>query len=72
MSNDRVGVSPIPAHRPLQSLSMETFASNWPVILVVLGLVLVGMWLIRRLVKLAFIGVAIGAVALFVWPILAT
>ena len=47
---------------------MEWFSENWPVLLVVLGLLLVFMGLLRKLVKLAFFGVAIGAVALVIWP----
>jgi hypothetical protein len=47
---------------------MDWFASNWPVVIVVLGLLLVFMGLLRKLVKLAFFGVAVGVIALFVWP----
>lgn len=47
---------------------MDWFSENWPVLLVVLGLLLVFMGLLRKLVKLAFFGVAIGAVALVIWP----
>lgn len=48
---------------------MEFFADNWPVLLVVLALVMVFMGLLRRLVKLAFWGVAIGALGLVIWPL---
>lgn len=51
---------------------MEWFAENWPVILVILAVVLLFMGLIRKLVKLAFIGVALGAIGLFLWPLVAT
>lgn len=47
---------------------MEWFSENWPVLLVVLGLLLVFMGLLRKLVKLAFFGVVIGVVALVLWP----
>ncbi len=47
---------------------MEWFSENWPVLLVVLGLLLVFMGLLRKLVKLAFFGVVIGVVALVIWP----
>lgn len=47
---------------------MDVFADNWPVILVVLAVVLIFMGLLRKLVKLAFIGVALGAIGLFIWP----
>ena len=50
---------------------MEWFASNWPVVLVALAVVLVTLGLIRRLLKLAFIGVAVGALAIVIWPALA-
>ncbi len=51
---------------------MEWFAENWPVILVILAVVLLFMGLIRKLVKLAFIGVALGALGLFIWPLVAS
>ncbi|MEL7155827.1 MAG: hypothetical protein AAFN30_04425 [Actinomycetota bacterium] len=51
---------------------MEFFADNWPVIIVVLGVLLVVMGVLRRLVKLAFIGAVIGVLALVVWPMVAT
>ncbi len=51
---------------------MEWFADNWPVLLVVLAALLVFMGLLRRLVKLAFIGVAVGALGLVIWPLVAT
>ncbi len=47
---------------------MEWFSENWPVLMVVLGLLLVFMGLLRKLVKLAFFGVVIGVVALVIWP----
>lgn len=47
---------------------MEWFVSNWPVLLVVLAVVMVGTAVIRKLAKLAFIGVVIGVIGLVVWP----
>lgn len=51
---------------------MEWFADNWPVLLVVLALLMVFMGVIRKLVKLAFIGVVVGAIGLVIWPMIAT
>lgn len=51
---------------------MEWFSANWPVLLVVLGLLLVFMGLLRKLVKLAFFGVVIGVVALVLWPMVSS
>lgn len=48
---------------------MDWFADNWPMILVVLALFIIGAGLIRRVAKLAFVGVAMGAVGLFLWPL---
>lgn len=45
------------------------FAANWPVILVALAAFIVLAGVLRKLAKLAFIGVAIGALGLFLWPI---
>ena len=47
---------------------MDAFADNWPVILVVLAVALIFVGLLRKLVKLAFMGVALGAIGLFIWP----
>ena len=46
---------------------MEWFASNWPVILVVLAVALVVLGLLRRLVKLAFMGVALAVIGFAIW-----
>ena len=48
---------------------MEWFADNWPVLLVGLAVLMVFMGLIRKLVKLAFIGVAIGVIGLILLPL---
>ncbi|MDH4074554.1 MAG: hypothetical protein OEY41_15825 [Acidimicrobiia bacterium] len=51
---------------------MEWFSENWPVLLVLLGLLLVFIGLIRKLIKLAFVGVAVGVVALVLWPMVSS
>jgi hypothetical protein len=48
---------------------MDSFANNWPAILVVLALFLVFLGLLRRLVKLAFFGALIAVAGLLIWPI---
>ncbi len=47
---------------------MNWFIDNWPLILVALALFIIVAGLIRRVAKLAFLGVAIGALGLVVWP----
>jgi hypothetical protein len=49
---------------------MDWFVDNWPVVLVALGVFIVVTGLMRKVAKLAFIGVAIGGIALVLWPIL--
>lgn len=56
----------------LYDAPMEFFADNWPVILVALGALLLVMGLLRRLVKLAFMGAVLGVLALVIWPMVAT
>lgn len=51
---------------------MEFFADNWPIVLVALGALLVVMGLLRRLVKLAFLGAVVGVLALVIWPMVAS
>lgn len=51
--------------------SME-FQTDWPVILVGLAVVIIATGLIRKLAKLAFVGVALGAIGLFIWQSLGT
>ncbi|MCP3987884.1 MAG: hypothetical protein GY724_02320 [Actinomycetia bacterium] len=51
---------------------MEWFEGNWPVVLVVLAVALVFTGLLRRLLKLAFLGAAIGVVGLIIWPMVAS
>ncbi len=45
------------------------FAANWPVILVALAAFVVLAGVLRKLAKLAFVGVALGAIGLFLWPL---
>jgi hypothetical protein len=47
---------------------MDWFADNWPMLLVALGIFIVLSGLVRRLAKLAFLGVAVGVFGLIVWP----
>ncbi len=47
---------------------MNWFADNWPMLLTALAVFLVAAGLARRVAKLAFIGVALGAFGLVVWP----
>ena len=51
---------------------MEWFEGNWPIILVVLAVTLVLTGLLRRLVKLAFIGAVVGVIGLVLWPMVAS
>ncbi|MGH1488368.1 MAG: hypothetical protein ACRBK7_03085 [Acidimicrobiales bacterium] len=48
---------------------MDWFGNNWPVLLVALALFIIGAGLMRKIAKMAFLGVAIGALGLFLWPI---
>ena len=44
------------------------FAEQWPLILVALAVFIVLTGLLRRVAKLAFVGVALGAIGLVLWP----
>jgi hypothetical protein len=48
---------------------MDWFADNWPIVLIALAVFIIAAGMIRRVAKLAFIGVAIGALGLVVWPL---
>ena len=50
---------------------MEWFEGNWPVVLIGLAVFVVATGLLRRLAKLAFMGVALGVIGLVLWPIIA-
>ncbi len=45
------------------------FSNNWPIILIALAVFIVGAGLMRKVAKMAFLGVAIGVIGLFLWPI---
>lgn len=47
---------------------MNWFADNWPLLLVALALFIIATGLMRRVAKLAFLGVVLGAFGLFIWP----
>lgn len=49
---------------------MDWFADNWPALLIGLGIFVVVSGLVRRVAKLAFLGVALGVIGLVVWPML--
>ena len=51
---------------------MDWFANNWPMLLIALGVFVVLSGIIRKLAKLAFLGVAIGVLGLIVWPVVST
>ncbi|MGB5759298.1 MAG: hypothetical protein WBM50_20460 [Acidimicrobiales bacterium] len=47
---------------------MNWFIDNWPLILVVLAMFIILAGLMRRVAKMAFFGLAVGAVGLVIWP----
>lgn len=51
---------------------MDWFASNWPIVLIGLGVFIVISGLIRRVAKLAFVGLAVGVFGLVIWPMVST
>ncbi len=51
---------------------MDWFASNWPTLLIGLGVFIVISGLIRRVAKLAFLGLALGVFGLFIWPMVSS
>ncbi|MEM7272345.1 MAG: hypothetical protein AAF547_04630 [Actinomycetota bacterium] len=51
---------------------MDWFADNWPLVLVALAAFIIVTGLMRRVAKLAFIGVALGALGLVLWPMVST
>lgn len=44
------------------------FADQWPLLLVALAVFIIVTGLLRKVAKLAFIGIAIGAIGLVLWP----
>lgn len=51
---------------------MEWFVDNWPTLLIVLGVFIVLSGLVRRVAKLAFLGIALGVVGLIIWPMVSS
>lgn len=51
---------------------MDWFAANWPTVLIGLGIFIVLSGLVRRVAKLAFLGVAVGVFGLIIWPMVST
>jgi membrane-bound ClpP family serine protease len=51
---------------------MDWFANNWPMLLIVLGVFIVLSGLMRKLAKLAFIGIAVGVLGLILWPMVSS
>jgi hypothetical protein len=47
------------------------FATQWPLILVVLAAFIILAGLLRKIAKLAFFGVALAALGIFIWPFVA-
>ena len=47
---------------------MDWFADNWPILLVALAVFIIFTGLIQKVAKLAFLGIAIGALGLVLWP----
>lgn len=52
----------------LRCSAMDWFANNWPVLLITLAIFIIVAGLMRRVAKIAFFGIALGAIALVVWP----
>ena len=52
---------------PLRCRAMD-LADQWPLLLVALALLIIMTGVVRRVAKLAFVGVVIGAVGLVIWP----
>lgn len=51
---------------------MDWFAENWPTLLIGLGIFIVVSGLVRRVAKLAFLGVALGVIGLVIWPMVSS
>ena len=49
---------------------MNWFADNWPLLVVALAAVIVLTAVIRRLAKLAFMGVGLAVVGFVIWPMI--
>ncbi|MDH4279522.1 MAG: hypothetical protein OEZ14_02295 [Acidimicrobiia bacterium] len=51
---------------------MDWFANNWPTLLIGLGVFIVLSGLVRRVAKLAFLGIALGVFGLIIWPMVSS
>ena len=47
---------------------MEWFSNNWPTLLIGLGAFILVSGLIRKLAKLAFLGVGLAVLGFLLWP----
>lgn len=52
--------------------AMDWFGNNWPLLLVGLAIFIIGAGLMRKIAKMAFIGVALGALGLVLWPMVSS
>ncbi|MGI9615271.1 MAG: hypothetical protein ACR2QO_20335 [Acidimicrobiales bacterium] len=50
----------------------DLFANNWPAVLIALAVLMVVLGLVRKVVKLAFLGAAVGVAGLFLWPFISS
>ncbi len=48
--------------------AMDWFVDNWPAVLIILAVLMVVLGLVQRLVKLAFVGAAVGVIGVVAWP----
>lgn len=48
------------------------FADQWPLLLVALAVFIILTGLLRKVAKLAFLGVALAAIGLVLWPMVAS
>jgi len=51
---------------------MDWFANNWPMLLIGIGVFVIVSGLMRKVAKLAFLGVAIGVLGLIIWPMVSS
>jgi hypothetical protein len=48
------------------------FADNWPLLLVALAAFMIVASVLRRIARMAFAGVALAAIGLFLWPMVSS
>lgn len=51
---------------------MDWFADNWPTLLIGLGVFIVLSGLVRRVARLAFLGIGLGVLGLIIWPMVSS